>query len=117
MRTRRKNWCRVHGFHQALIRNDDDGIDRTDQILQSLFGLHMRRLPSKANGLVTTATVNAPSSLASDATTGAAPEPVPPPRPDVMKIMSEPSSASMILSVSSSAALRPLRIGSRAGLW
>ena len=67
----------------------------------------MRRLPSKANGLVTTATVNAPSSLASEATTGAAPEPVPPPRPDVMKIMSEPSSASMILSVSSSAALRP----------
>src|SRR5882757_9262534 len=67
----------------------------------------MRRLPSNANGFVTTATVSAPSSLASEATTGAAPEPVPPPRPDVMKIMSEPSSASIILSVSSSAALRP----------
>src|SRR5581483_741256 len=67
----------------------------------------MRRLPSNANGFVTTATVRAPSSLASDATTGAAPEPVPPPRPDVMKIMSAPSRASMILSVSSSAAFRP----------
>src|SRR5579862_1151643 len=67
----------------------------------------MRRLPSNAKGLVTTATLNAPSSLASEATTGAAPEPVPPPRPEVMKIMSEPSRASMILSVSSSAALRP----------
>ena len=67
----------------------------------------MRRLPSNAKGLVTTATLNAPSSLASEATTGAAPLPVPPPRPEVMKIMSEPSSASMIFSVSSSAALRP----------
>ena len=67
----------------------------------------MRRLPSKAKGLVTTATVSAPSSLASEATTGAEPLPVPPPRPAVMKTMSEPSSASMIFSVSSSAALRP----------
>ena len=41
----------------------------------------MRRLPSKAKGLVTTATVSAPSSLARFATTGAAPLPVPPPRP------------------------------------
>src|ERR1700730_16051829 len=67
----------------------------------------MRRLPSNANGLVTTATVSAPSSLASEATTGADPLPVPPPSPAVMKTMSEPSSASMIFSVSSRAALRP----------
>src|SRR5215472_10737171 len=67
----------------------------------------MRRLPSNAKGLVTTATLKAPSSLASEATTGAAPLPVPPPRPAVMKIMSAPSSPSMIFSVSSSAALRP----------
>src|SRR5947207_8478576 len=67
----------------------------------------MRRLPSKTKGFVTTATLSAPNSLASEATTGAAPLPVPPPRPEVMKIMSEPSSASMIFSVSSSAALRP----------
>ena len=39
--------------------------------------------------------------------TGAAPVPVPPPRPVVTKIMSAPSSAWMILSVSSSAAWRP----------
>src|SRR5208282_5538932 len=68
----------------------------------------IRRLPSKENGLVTTATAREPSSLASEATTGAAPEPVPPPRPAVMNTMSAPSSASMIFSVSSSAALRPM---------
>src|SRR5208282_4911597 len=68
----------------------------------------MRRLPSKENGLVTTATARAPISLASEATTGAAPEPVPPPRPAVMNTMSAPSSTSMIFSVSSSAALRPM---------
>ena len=67
----------------------------------------MRRLPSNANGLVTTATVSAPISLASDAMIGAAPVPVPPPRPVVTKTMSAPSSASMILSESSSAAFRP----------
>src|SRR5580704_7236133 len=67
----------------------------------------IRRLPSKANGLVTTATVSAPNSLAKFATTGAAPLPVPPPSPAVTKTMSAPSSASRIFSVSSSAALRP----------
>ncbi len=68
----------------------------------------MRRLPSKANGLVTTATVSAPISLASEAMIGVAPVPVPPPRPAVTKIMSAPSRASMILSESSRAALRPI---------
>ena len=53
------------------------------------------RLPSKAKGLVTTATVSAPISLASDAMIGAAPVPVPPPKPAVTKIMSAPSSASI----------------------
>ena len=67
----------------------------------------IRFLPSKANGLVTTATVSAPSSAANVATIGAAPVPVPPPRPVVTKTMSAPSSASMTLSVSSSAAWRP----------
>ena len=64
----------------------------------------MRRLPSKPNGRVTTATVRAPISLASEAITGAAPVPVPPPSPAVTNTMSAPSSASMILSESSSAA-------------
>src|SRR5271170_2806755 len=67
----------------------------------------MRRLPSNAKGLVATATVRAPSSLARFATTGAAPLPVPPPRPAVTNTMSAPSRASRIFSVSSSAALRP----------
>jgi hypothetical protein len=67
----------------------------------------MRRRPSNGNGLVTTATVSTPISLASCATTGAAPVPVPPPMPAVMNTMSEPSSASMMRSRSSSAAWRP----------
>ena len=66
-----------------------------------------RFLPSNLNGLVTTAMVSAPSSLARLAMTGAAPVPVPPPRPVVTKTMSAPSSAWMIMSVSSSAAWRP----------
>ena len=53
----------------------------------------MRRRPSKPNGLVTTATVSAPISEASEAITGTAPVPVPPPRPAVRKTMSAPSSS------------------------
>ena len=67
-----------------------------------------RCLPSNLNGLVTTPIVSAPSSLARLAITGAAPVPVPPPRPVVTKIMSAPDSALMIMSMSSSAACRPM---------
>ena len=52
-----------------------------------------RRLPSKENGLVTTPTVKAPISLATSATIGAAPVPVPPPMPAVTNTMSAPSKA------------------------
>ena len=51
-----------------------------------------RLVPSKPNGLVMTPTVSAPISRAMRATTGAAPVPVPPPSPAVMKTMSEPLS-------------------------
>ena len=63
--------------------------------------------PSKPNGLVTTAIVRAPCSLALAATTGAAPEPVPPPRPAVTNTRSAPDTARPIHSASSSAARRP----------
>src|SRR5450759_1344529 len=53
------------------------------------------------------ATTSAPASDASRATTGAAPVPVPPPMPAVTKTMSEPVRTCVILSASSSAALRP----------
>ena len=68
----------------------------------------MRRGPSKPKGLVTTAMVRASSSLASDAITGAAPVPVPPPRPAVTNTMSAPCSNSTMASVFSSAACRPI---------
>ncbi len=66
-----------------------------------------RFLPSNLKGLVTTAIVSAPSSVARLAITGAAPVPVPPPRPVVTNTMSAPLSAAMSASVSSSAAWRP----------
>src|SRR6185503_20831230 len=65
-------------------------------------------LPSNLNGRVTTAIVSAPSSVARLAITGAAPVPVPPPRPVVTNTMSAPDSAWIRPSVSSSAAWRPM---------
>src|SRR5580700_8710438 len=98
--------CSTHSIRRSL------GITMTVSTLpissaRACSACSMRRFPSKAKGLVTTATVSAPSSLARFATTGAAPLPVPPPNPAVTKTMSAPSSASRIFSVSSSAALRP----------
>src|SRR5436309_716858 len=67
----------------------------------------MRRLPSNVKGLVTTPTVSEPISLATRAITGAAPVPVPPPMPAVMKIMSAPPRCPRSRSTSSSAACLP----------
>jgi hypothetical protein len=65
-------------------------------------------LPSKKKGLVTTPTVRQPSSRAICAMTGAAPVPVPPPMPAVMKTMSAPGDDLLDARVTSSrAALRP----------
>mmetsp|Transcript_1643 Transcript_1643/g.5493 ORF Transcript_1643/g.5493 Transcript_1643/m.5493 type:complete len:284 (-) Transcript_1643:233-1084(-) len=66
-----------------------------------------RLRPSKPKGFVTTPTVSAPSSLATDATMGAAPDPVPPPMPAVTKTMSAPDSAAAISARDSSAAASP----------
>ena len=60
-------------------------LEDTDKIIQALDGADMI--------FVTTAIVSAPSSQARLAITGAAPVPVPPPRPVVTKTMSAPSSA------------------------
>ena len=67
-----------------------------------------RRRPSNPKGLVTTPMVRAPTAMATSATTGAAPVPVPPPSPAVMKTMSAPSMASSISPRCSSAAWRPI---------
>ena len=67
----------------------------------------MRFFPSKPKGLVTTATVKIPNSLAISATTGAAPVPVPPPIPAAINTMSAPSIALRITSRSSSAEFLP----------
>ncbi len=64
----------------------------------------IRRRPSKIKGRVTTPTVRAPISLATSATIGAAPVPVPPPMPAVINTKSAPSKAVAISSRDSSAA-------------
>jgi len=63
--------------------------------------------PSKLKGRVTTHTVRAPSSFATSATTGEAPVPVPPQRPQVIKTISAPSRRLLISSRDSSAAFFP----------
>ena len=68
----------------------------------------IRFLPSKTNGLVTTATVRMPSPLATSATIGAAPVPVPPPIPAVIKTISAPCKTSAMRSLSSKAASLPM---------
>ena len=67
-------------------------LEDTEKIIQALDGADM---------------VFVTTGLGGGTGTGAAPVPVPPPSPVVTKIMSAPSSAWMILSVSSSAAWRP----------
>ena len=64
-------------------------------------------LPSNWNGFVTTPIVKIPLSFAIFATTGAAPDPVPPPMPAVMNTMFAPSSSRSISSRASSAANFP----------
>ena len=66
-----------------------------------------RFAPSKSNGLLTTPTVKIPISFATCATIGAAPVPVPPPIPAVIKTMCAPCRASAILALASTAELAP----------
>mmetsp|Transcript_4383 Transcript_4383/g.12921 ORF Transcript_4383/g.12921 Transcript_4383/m.12921 type:complete len:217 (+) Transcript_4383:7194-7844(+) len=64
--------------------------------------------PSNTNGFVTTAIVKQPNSLAISAITGAAPDPVPPPIPAVMKTRSPDETISPISCLLSSAAFFPI---------
>ena len=60
------------------------------------------------NGFVTIATVKAPRPCAISATTGAAPDPVPPPIPQVINTMSAPVKASSNSFLDSTAASLPI---------
>ena len=70
--------------------------------------LFQRFLPSNENGLVTTATVSAPQSIAALAMIGAAPVPVPPPIPAVTNTISASCRYPEISSRVSSAAFCPI---------
>ncbi|CCZ85273.1 putative uncharacterized protein [Firmicutes bacterium CAG:631] len=69
--------------------------------------LLIRTLPSKVKGRVTMPITKAPHSLATLATTGAAPVPVPPPIPAAMKTISVSLTISRISSSLSKAACSP----------
>ena len=89
----------VEHLEQAVVRDDDQRVAGLAQRSEAVVGLLARgAMPSNLNGIVTMPTVSAPSSRAIRATTGAAPEPVPPPSPAVTKTMSEPRSARLIAS-------------------
>ena len=102
-------------LHQLVVRDDDQRIDVLLELPRCPPAPRVMRLPSKANGLVTTATVRMPSSRATSATTGAAPVPVPPPMPAVMNTMLAPAISSVMRSRSSIGRVAPdLGIGARA---
>ncbi len=94
----------VISFSLGIVISESQWLDSSSMPFKATC---MRRRPSKGKGLVTTATVRMPISLASWAITGAAPVPVPPPMPAVMNTMSAPVIASTMRSRSSSAACRP----------
>ena len=68
----------------------------------------IRLVPSNRNGFVTTAIVRAPCSFAISAMIGAAPVPVPPPSPQVIKTISQSRKYSFNFSRDSSAACLPI---------
>ena len=70
--------------------------------------IFMRLAPSNWNGFVTTPTVRIPNSLAALAITGAAPVPVPPPRPAVINTIFASRICEIISSKDSSAAACPI---------
>ncbi len=118
-------WTAWRSTSSAMRKASERGVPRSTKLSSRSLGMVIRvstaflssstprsaywrrRRPSKPKGLVTTATVRAPISAASEAMMGTAPVPVPPPRPAVKKTMSAPSRVSRIWSVSSRAALRP----------
>ena len=95
----------VSNFSLGIVINEStywDSSTMPSSAIRILF------FPSNKKGLVTTATVRIPISLAISATIGAAPVPVPPPIPAVMNTISEPARHSAIRSRSSSAASLPI---------
>ena len=77
------------------------------RLLSPSLAISPLRFPSVEKGTVTTPTTKHFNSFAISATMGAAPVPVPPPMPAVIKTMSAPLRAFIILSLSSTAALDP----------
>ncbi len=96
----------MRSFKRSLVITINESTD-SDKACNPSAAKRPRFGPSHLNGRVTTATVNAPCSLAIRATTGAAPLPVPPPIPAVITTISAPAKALAISSVDSSAALVP----------
>src|SRR5206468_4675332 len=92
---------------QPLVRNRDQRVHDPAQRFHPRLGLEHPLAALEDEGLGDDRDGQDPRSLASEATTGAAPVPVPPPSPAVMNTMSAPLRSRVIWSGSSCAALRP----------
>ena len=90
-----------------LLSNVTNAFDKTASSLSAVSACSRRRRPSKAKGMVAKTTTNAPSSRAIRVTIGAAPEPVPPPRPVQRKTMRRPLMEARICSSDSKTAWWP----------
>ena len=80
-------------FAHAVVFKGDRALAYLRRSCRARLAWLLRRRPSKANGRVAKTTTKAPASRAMRAITGAAPEPVPPPRPTQRKTMFRPASS------------------------
>ena len=102
---------------QALVGDDDEAVHVHQQICDALLSQTHLPLASKEKGLVTMPTVRMPRSCATSATTGAAPVPVPPPIPAVMKTIWELQSVCDLILALLGSALADLGVGTCARPW
>ena len=101
-------WPALDDLEQLLVRNGDQGVDLVAQLRDALLGLAHPLLALELEGLGDRADGEGTDLLLGDlGDTGAAPVPVPPPSPQVMKTMSAPFSASLMSSRCSAAAPAP----------
>ena len=95
----------VDDLEQAVVGNDDEGVDLLGEQIDTLVGLIAAKAPLEGEGLGDDAHGKGADLLAGDlGHDGAAPVPVPPPSPAVTKTMSASASASRISARLSSAA-------------
>ena len=95
-------------MEQPVVVQNQNRVGSIPEQLSPSSARCIRCLRSTENGVVTTATTRAPERLASSATIGAIPVPVPPPRPAVTNTRSAPPTIFVMTSLPASAQRRPV---------